>query len=174
MALIRGTIYKLSDDEGYFYFGSTIQTLTERFNGHKYESKKKKRNIYEHFTYEKFCQNKITIEVIEEVVVENLLELRKIESFYIKKYRNDLKLLNTLNAFRSEEDKINQSIKSHINYRNNHNEELKQKKKKEYYAKREDLKKCITCECGKQITKYAQHKHKQSQFHKDYISNNTL
>ena len=32
MALIRGTIYKLSDDEGYFYYGSTIQTLSDRFD----------------------------------------------------------------------------------------------------------------------------------------------
>ena len=97
MALIRGTIYKLSDDEGYFYFGSTIQTLSDRFKAHKHNSKNTNSKLYQHFTYEKFCQNKITIEVIEEVVVENERELRKLEDQYITKYRNDLKLLNSMN-----------------------------------------------------------------------------
>ena len=57
MALIRGTIYKLSDDEGYFYYGSTIQTLSDRFEKHKYKSKiNQNRKIYQQFTYAKFCQ----------------------------------------------------------------------------------------------------------------------
>ena len=48
MALIRGTIYKLSDDEGYFYFGSTIQTLSQRFSFHKYNSKNISKYEYLH------------------------------------------------------------------------------------------------------------------------------
>ena len=97
MALIRGTIYKLSYDEGYFYFGSTIQTLSDRLSLHKRTSKKHpKSKVYSHFSYEKFSQKKIKIEVFEEVIVEDKNGLHKIENQYITKYRNDLNLLNTI------------------------------------------------------------------------------
>ena len=71
--LIHGTIYKLSDDEGNFYLGITTQTLIDRFNEHKSDAKKIKNNkLYEIFTYEKFCDNKIKIELIKEVEIKVL------------------------------------------------------------------------------------------------------
>ena len=167
MALIRGTIYKLSDDKGYFYFGSTIQTLRERLYVHKHDSKRhSKYNIYTQFTFEKFCQNKIKIEVLDEVVVENKRELQQLEQQYITKYRNDLKLLNTLRSYATEEEK--KYKENRLKYRNDNREDINQRATKY----REKNSKIIVCECGKQSAKYHLSDHIKSQFHKDFIANN--
>ena len=144
-------------------------------------------NIYTQFSYDKFFQNKIKVEVIEEFVVENEIELRKIENICITKYRNDLKLLNVLRSFATKEEKQYKDYNKEWRYEHKeekkrydkkYNEEHKAeriKRCKDYYEKKsQEMKEYITCECGKQIKKYAQCKHKQSQFHKDYISNNSL
>ena len=185
MALIRGTIYKLSDDEGYFYFGSTTRSLRDRFMSHKSDSKHAKRKTYEQFTYEKFCQKKIIIEVVEEVVVENEIELRKIENIYITRYRNDMKLLNEIKSYSSEEEKkeykkqYNQQEK-YRNYKlkyNNDNREAKNEKQRNYRTDHiEEIKRkgkeTIICECGSQVTKINLKRHNKSQFHQDFIANN--
>ena len=186
MALIRGTIYKLSDDEGYFYYGSTIQTLSDRFEKHKYKSKiNQNRKIYQQFTYAKFCQKKITIEVVEDVVVENERDLRKIENTYITRYRNDMKLLNEIKSYSSEEEKkeykkqYNQQEK-YRNYKlkyNNDNREAKNEKQRNYRTDHiEEIKRkgkeTIICECGSQVTKINLKRHNKSQFHQDFIANN--
>ena len=177
MALIRGTVYKMTDDEGFFYFGSTITTLAERLNAHKKTSKKyPKSKVYSQFSFEKFCQNIIKMEVIEQVVVENQKELRMIENQYITKYRNDLKLLNTIKAFISEEE-----LKEyHKEWREQNYEYKKQwqqqykptqaKKDKERYEKYKNI--IINCECGEEVKKSNLSHHKKSQHHQDFIANN--
>ena len=177
--LTHGTIYKLSDNEGHFYFGSTINTLRKRFKEHKYDSKRMKtRIIYETFTYEKFCENKIKIEVVEEIVIENKSELRQIENQYIVKYRNDLMCFNELNAYITEEEVINQNKI----YRDTHKEQLKEYQKKYDKQHREQIKeykkeydkKKILCECGLKVSLPNILRHKRSQFHQNFINTNPM
>jgi len=181
MALIRGTIYKLSDDEGYFYFGSTIQTLSDRFKAHKHNSKNTNSKLYQHFTYEKFCQNYIKIEVVEEVVVEKEIELRGIENQYITRYRNDLKILNTYRSSLTKQevkDYNKQWRDAHKEYKkkyyDDHKEEIKQNRNKRYIEQKEQLKEILTCECGVQITKRCLTRHIKSQYHKDFMDKKTI
>ena len=150
MALIHGIIYKLSDDEGYYYYGSTIQTLRERFGLHKFDSKKTKSKLYQQFTYEKFCQNRITIKVIEEVVVKNQRELQKTEDLYIQWCRNDLKLLNSVREYITEEESKYKEQRQ--KYRNDHRQEINHHAKKYYDKNKERInekyKERIICDCG--------------------------
>ena len=179
MALIRGTVYKMTDDEGFFYFGSTITTLAERLSGHKRTSQQYPNSkVYSQFSFEKFCEKKIKVEIIEEVVVENKTELRKIENQYITKYRNDLKILNSIPAY--IENKEEHRIKYFKEWREQNYEYKKQwqqqykptqaKKDKERYEKYKNI--IINCECGEEVKKSYLSHHKKSQHHQDFIANN--
>ena len=97
-----------------------------------------------------------------------------IENQYITKYRNDLKLLNTIKAFISEEE-----LKEyHKEWREQNYEYKKQwqqqykptqaKKDKERYEKYKNI--IINCECGEEVKKSYLSHHKKSQVHKDFIA----
>ena len=139
---------------------------------------------------------KITIEVVEDVVVEDEREIRSIEDQYITKYRNNLKLLNIHRSHRSEENKKeylqqyrNDHKENSQQYRNDNKEKIKENNKKysvdhreeskeyfkKYYAEHkeeihEKNKERITCDCGRQVRKNGIPRHKKSQFHKDFIA----
>ena len=184
---LHGTIYRLLDNEQNFYIGSTLQPLRQRFNEHKANSKKSKgkSNAYSIFTYDKFSNNQITIEVIEEVVVENERQLRKIEDQHILKHWNNLKLVNTLRASRSQKerdkdnrDKLVQYRKEYSiqnkdkiqKYRQEHKEHINKLNKKYMLKNKQNLR--VVCVCGSEILKYERKKHERTQKHQNFISNN--
>ena len=184
---LHGTIYRLLDNEQNFYIGSTLQPLRQRFNEHKANSKKSKgkSNAYSIFTYDTFSNNQITIEVIEEVVVENERQLRKIEDQHILKHWNNLKLVNTLRASRSQKernkdnrDKLVQYRKEYSiqnkdkiqKYRQEHKEHINKLNKKYMLKNKQNLR--VVCVCGSEILKYERNKHERTQKHKDFIAIN--
>ena len=53
-------VYKLVDDDGYYYYGSTCLPLHKRFYDHKRRSKEEQnRKVYRVFTTDRFNANEI-------------------------------------------------------------------------------------------------------------------
>ena len=175
----HGTIYKLVEKEtGLFYFGSTILTLNCRLNGHKQRSKTYKSKLYDNFTHEKFCNNKIEIIPIEDIVFKDDNELRLKENTYIQCEKNNLNCLNSIQSNTGlpikERKKIyqqTQTRKDRIKVLKQENKEQYQNYSRKYYEKnKEELNKIITCECGKHILKQGKRRHEKSQYHQTHIN----
>ena len=153
---IHGRIYKLtSKSSPCFYFGSTIQSLRQRFIEHRNDSKRSNRKLFCEFTFEKFYNNEISIELIEECIVNNEKELREIEKRYIQCEISNVNCLNSNITGLTEEEQKDQNIKYWRKYYNNHKEE-----------KNEKLKQTIKCVCGSEISKWSMCRHIKRQKHK--------
>jgi len=153
---IHGRIYKLtSKSSPCFYFGSTIQSLRQRFIEHRNDSKRSNRKLFCEFTFEKFYNNEISIELIEECIVNNEKELREIEKRYIQCEISNVNCLNSNITGLTEEEQRDHIIQSYRKYYNNHKE-----------VKNEKLKTLIKCECGAEISKWSMCRHLKSQRHK--------
>ena len=143
---IHGRIYKLtSKTSSYFYFGSTTQSLRQRFKGHKNDSKEQtERKIFQEFTYEKFCENDIQIELVEEVIVHSKKELFEVEKRYVQCEINNLHCLNSYLPQRTDEEKKEYCRKTQKKYYHEKNEEQLDRIKKQsqkYYQENKEQKK---------------------------------
>ena len=93
-----GKIYRLECPDGYFYIGSTIQTLKDRLLSHKYNiTKNINTKLYNHI--KQFNWTTIKITLIEEIQYKNNRELLLKESDYIEKEINNSLCLNTIIPF---------------------------------------------------------------------------
>jgi hypothetical protein len=105
MGYDNSKIYRLVCEDGSYYYGSTIQSLNERFQQHKGSSKTMTSKVYTHI--QEIGWDKVRIECVEEVSCKNRKELREIENKYITEYRNDTLCLNTLRSYTPEDEKKN-------------------------------------------------------------------
>ena len=88
-------VYKLFDDNNYYYYGSTCLPLHKRFYAHKQATKiAPNRKVYSIFTYERFKNNEIKIVLVENFTFENKEQLIREENKYISKNIDDPKCLN--------------------------------------------------------------------------------
>ena len=150
-------IYKIYSDEGYFYYGSTIQNIHRRFVKHQQLSikeKQKQSKLYNYFNTKGWDTAKI--EVISEHNFSSKKELLTEENKYIHQLFDNPFCLNGQHAILNEEkrkyhnkeyrklnkDKIDAYKKEHYDrdkkkiYNKIYgelNKEKKQKKQKEYY-----------------------------------------
>jgi len=98
--MISGIIYAIIDD-GYFYIGSTTQTLEKRLILHISCSKneKYKLKLYKYINEKRNSNwNDILIIPLETIECETKQELEKKEYQYIKKHINDPYCLNTIQS----------------------------------------------------------------------------
>jgi hypothetical protein len=96
-----GRIYKLECNDGYYYIGSTIQTLEKRIALHKFYSKIRTTKVYNYIN--KINWDNVKIVLIKEVEVFSLKELHIEENIYIN--LNNILCLNERLAYISDEDK---------------------------------------------------------------------
>ena len=69
-------IYKLVDNNNFYYYGSTTNSIEKRYLQHKQASECEcKRKIYKIFTKDKFDEGKIRIELVSELNLENFRQL---------------------------------------------------------------------------------------------------
>jgi len=157
---IHGRIYKLvSKTSPYFYFGSTMQTLRQRFNEHKYKSKiYKNSKLYQQFSYQNFSNNEILIQLIEECIFKNEKELREIENRYIQCEISNINCLNSfLTGLNEEEQRDQNKHKCKKYYQQNKQKILEYQKAK------------IKCECGRELRKADINRHLKSKTHQQRI-----
>ena len=97
-------VYKLCDDEGYYYYGSTCLPLHKRLYNHKCKAKEEKyRKVYNIFTSERFNANEIKIVLVEEFCLKSKEELLREENKYIESSFNNPHCLNSISAVRDYE-----------------------------------------------------------------------
>ena len=157
--MLDGVIYKIEICNE-FYIGSTIETLKERQRKHNISLKKKTYKLYE--TCKANDITNITLIEIEKVKVNNKLELKIIEQEYINKLEPTL---NTIKAYRTEEEIKNRNKISRKIYMENNKLKINEKTK-EYYEinklkLKEKRKEKIKCEfCEKEMTQGCLTRHK--------------
>lgn len=148
--MITGRIYKLtSPNTDMVYIGSTTETLNRRLNQHIYDWEKKRKDNSSIYILEK---GDYKIELIEEVQVDSIRDLRKLEQEYIDKIPNTI---NKVRAYISEEEKIEYNKTREKKYREKNKDKIikhKQKyreKNKEIINKRNrEIKEyCKACDC---------------------------
>ena len=144
----NGKIYKLvCDNSPIIYYGSTIQKLTCRLAGHKYDYKRKKGC----YSSELFELGKVSIHLIEKYPCNSRQELEAYERIYIEF------------ILKNFEYKIicNKEIPCRTNkeYREDNKEELKAKKKENF-----------NCECGGTYIRTHKSRHLKSKKHINYVN----
>jgi hypothetical protein len=155
MGYDEGKIYKLSCEDGHYYYGSTITALRTRLHGHKLASKTQPYRVYNYINT--IGWDKVTIELVENYPCADRKELNKKESEYIYISRSDPFCLNTILSCATKEQKYEKRkeyVKEHPriitearkeyqkNYtkewREAHKDELKIKKHEDYQKNKED------------------------------------
>jgi len=101
--MITGTIYAIIDD-GYFYIGSTTQSLLERLGLHISASKNKfsKSKLYKYINNIRGGWVDILYITLEEVECRTIKELKEKEYSYIKPHIGDKFCLNTVVNLKTE------------------------------------------------------------------------
>ena len=158
-------VYKLVDDTGYYYFGSTCMPLHKRLHEHKSKSNRAKdRKIYSVFTTERFERNEIKIILVEEFQLENKEQLIKEENKYIEVSINDPFCLNSFHAIKN----IEQMKERCKIYRDNNKE-----KYREYEKIRSETRERLivknTCACGSVYIKDHKKRHELTKKHIKFL-----
>jgi len=135
----KAKIYKLwSPSKNLVYYGSTVQTLSQRLSGHMREyrqCKKRKGNCNSHLILK--CED-YKIELVEEYPCNNKQHLLKKEGEYIK---NNI-CINKIIPGRTKKEyhKDNKKIIDEKNkiYDKENRENISQRKKQKYYEKKQN------------------------------------
>jgi len=165
-----GKIYIIKCIDGYYYIGSTIQSIYIRHSRHKTFAKTETSKLYTHLRTIGF--DNATIELLEQYPCESGKELRKRENDYIIEVKDDPLCLNENRAHVSKEERAITTKKYYeenrdiiLNrvkqYREEHYEEVLQKKAAYREQHRTEL-------CEKQKEYAAEHKEEYKQSRKKY------
>jgi len=160
-----GKIYKIIDNiNGNIYIGSTIQTLNQRLNGHKYDYNRYLNNKHNYVTSCDIIKNNdYRIELIKYVIYKDKKELHQRERYYIE---NNI-CVNKCIPFRTQKEynkqyKINNKEHSKQYYIDN-KEYLK-----EYDKERKKIK--YNCECGTIVSQARKARHFKSKKHINFMN----
>ena len=123
-------IYKIIIGD-YFYIGSTIMTLKNRFLYHKYTSKKHNLKLYQKL--DEIGWDKAEIILIKEINCNSKKELLIEENKLI--ILDNEKSLNCYKSYQTKQEEKEQTNKYNINYRKEKKEQIKEQTK-EYRNKR--------------------------------------
>ena len=127
---INSKVYKLVDDDGYYYYGSSCLPLYKRYFKHKKDSKlESNRKIYTVFTYERFCKCDIKIVLVEEFKLENKEQLLREENKYIHMHIHDPFCLNSQHALSTYEERKEIKKQQDHAYRETHKEQIRERAK---------------------------------------------
>lgn len=158
-----GYIYKLTSvHTDKCYVGSTIQSIEKRFYDHSHHYAYWK-NGTQHYTSSfvlfELGIDAVQIEIIEEIVFENIIQLKDKERFYI----NINNCVNKIIPNRTRNERyVDNPKKDLLN-----NKKYYEKNKKNICLSRSEK---ILCQCGNEITKGCKTRHLQSQKHLNYQS----
>jgi predicted GIY-YIG superfamily endonuclease len=133
----------LQCDDGYYYYGSTINDLRFRLHNHKCISTgNMNRPLYKHINNE---WDKVKIILVEEFECLNRLELLRKENEYIRKVIDDKYCLNITRPTITNEERIEYNLKYNKEYENTHPEYKEWKKQyhrnymREYRKSKKDI-----------------------------------
>ena len=155
---MKGVIYRIYDNtNGNIYYGSTIQSLSNRIAGHRSIYKRWLKGDKRHSckSFEIIKNGDYDYNIVEEIDCENKYELHNRERYYIDLFRSTL---NKVLPGRTNKE-----------YRDDNKEQIKEKKKKYREANKEKYKE----NCTKNSKKYREaNKEKEKEKAKKYRENN--
>ncbi len=165
---MKGIIYKLFDNNN-VYFGSTIQNnLSSRLSGHK--------NINNNTCISRIFNGVFNFEIVEELEINNINELRKKEGEYIRKN----KCINIRIDGRTQKEYRNDNKDKCLEYSKNwilKNPNKFKESQKKYYDKcgleRNERTKII-CECGGYYVQRNKKIHFKTTKHINFFNNNII
>tara|TARA_R100000935_G_scaffold58138_1_gene94096 strand:+ start:4639 stop:5145 length:507 start_codon:yes stop_codon:yes gene_type:complete len=158
--LPNAKIYKLSDlNSDDVYYGSTIQTLQQRLNGHKSSA----RGGHNLGSSTIINNGDYRIDLVENYPCNTMKELHQREQLYISKNP----CLNKISSYVSDEDKKLKCNQRSADYYIKYKDDLLEKKKvydDKYYQ----------CECGSRYNMSHRARHCASYKHTEFISHNNF
>ena len=102
-------VYKLVDDDGYYYYGSSCLPLHKRLYYHKVDAQRRPESkVYKMFTHTRLCNGEVVIILVEELNLENKEQLLREEHKYIEHNLNDPKCLNSIGTVLDYEKRMAQ------------------------------------------------------------------
>jgi|LakMenE01Jun11ns_1017448.scaffolds.fasta_scaffold9400745_2 hypothetical protein len=133
----EGKIYRLIDNNGFFYIGSCCVPLYKRLWNHKAKVNiGQTSRVYNHFRSVGLENMKIVL--IEEFPCNNKQELLKRESEIIDEYLNNEKCLNTLLPIKEPEQKRLEKIIKRQQWRENNRERDRESVRRHQLKKRSE------------------------------------
>ena len=171
----NGKIYKLvCDATPIVYYGSTIQSLSDRLNLHKSASNKCG-------SKELFDAGNVSIELVEEYPCNNRYELESRERYYIDFMLNNFtdrvicnERIPTRTKAEWEQDNIEHRREYKKKYHEENREHLNEYKKKYYLDNKDTINKKrsekFNCDCGGKYTRRNKSQHLKSKKHINYIN----
>jgi len=164
----KGKIYKISNDfNDDIYVGSTCDTLTKRFSGHKSSMLDKTKNSTKLYTLmNNVGFDRFRIELIENFPCEDNYQLRQREGYWIR-------LCGTLNneiAGRNLKEWYLDNVEEKREYREQNKEHIKEIKHRNYENRKAILLVPIQCECGCFITQNSYLRHLNTKKHKELLN----
>ena len=143
---------------GQTYYGSTVQRISQRMNGHRKKDHK--------------CVSKPIIErgdyhygLVEDYKCENSEQLRMRERYYVD--NNDC--VNKNSPIRTKEEKISY-FKA---YHEANKDKIRERKKREYETNKDKISEHnnekVICECGCEISRTNLYVHRKRKFHQEFI-----
>jgi len=191
----QGKIYKIVDrTNGKVYYGSTIDTLSQRLSGHLKSYKMFKEGKYQYISsFDILESENFEIVLVEEYPCLTREELWFREDYWIvnnecvnrkrpiiteeerkqkkKEGRENYKEQHNIQSKIYYQKHKEEVCQIHKKYRQDHCEEIREKDKKRYIEKKSKVRKeKITCECGRVVTRGNLIDHKKTKIHQDLLS----
>ena len=163
----KGKIYKIECNiTNDVYYGSTVQSLSQRLTLHKYSRNCQAINIIDRGNY--------TCKIIEEYPCNSKYELEQRERYYIENNMCINKHIPTRTIKEWRENNREHLLQKEKEWREN-NKEHKAQKNKEYREKNKEQiaqksGEQVTCECGCKVTRCKLQRHRKSKKHLDLIN----
>tara|TARA_R110000803_G_C11773883_1_gene295662 strand:+ start:40 stop:483 length:444 start_codon:yes stop_codon:yes gene_type:complete len=146
-----GSVYKITNEDGREYYGSTIVSLKQRLSCHKAPSN--------HCATNTFNKDTMVIELVEEV--EDIEQLKVREKFYIQ----NRPCVNKQLPFVNKEEQLAQHRKYSAKYYEHNKERARE-------ASRKQNNKPYKCECGSVIKRGGLWLHLKSNKHINFMTPN--
>lgn len=117
-------IYKIQCEDGFYYYGSTCNTLNKRLENHRLNARHQpERRVYKHINAIGWDNARIILE--ERYPCESNMDLVKREDYFIRQNKNDPLCLNSNCAFNTPEQTKEANYKSTKKWEEGHKEERK-------------------------------------------------
>ena len=153
--------YKITNEDGRVYIGSTIQPLNLRLNQHRYGSKSGGLRCC---SSKQFNFDTCKIELIEAIEFED----KKEALFHEKSLIQNNECININNPYTTKEERREQNRKSRERHKEYHIQRLREYRQRN----KEKLSEKIQCECGSFVARRNISTHRKSQKHKNLMIKN--
>ena len=141
--LTQAKIYRMSTEDGFFYYGSTCSSLSKRKSWHKDMATRPDRPTVckAHQKFNQTGWGLVKIELVENVPdCKDKVDMRRVEDRYIRQAMNDEKCLNSIRAHVSDEERRERDRRDKKRWEDAHKDWNKERLKQHYEENKETIK----------------------------------